>query len=234
MTFAFDAAPVWLDLLGVFFFAVSGSLLAARKDIDIVGSLLLASLVGLGGGIIRDLILAGGPPAAFSNPAYLVPPLLATVLVYSLYTSVARFTSLLTLFDAGGLALFCMTGTVKALDAGMNPVAAALLGVITAAGGGLLRDVTANEVPELFNPRDIYALPAFLGAALTTVLWVVGAFNVFTAAVVATIVFTFRVLAWRRSWQAPLAVHGWHRRKAGGDGAGGGGPSGGGNPGAGD
>lgn len=234
MTFAFDAAPVWLDLLGVFFFAVSGSLLAARKDIDIVGSLLLASLVGLGGGIIRDLILAGGPPAAFSNPAYLVPPLLATVLVYSLYTSVARFTSLLTLFDAGGLALFCMTGTVKALDAGMNPVAAALLGVITAAGGGLLRDVTANEVPELFNPRDIYALPAFLGAALTTVLWVVGAFNVFTAAVVAMIVFTFRVLAWRRSWQAPLAVHGWHRRKAGEDGAGGGGPSGGGNPGAGD
>lgn len=234
MTFAFDAAPVWLDLLGVFFFAVSGSLLAARKDIDIVGSLLLASLVGLGGGIIRDLILAGGPPAAFSNPAYLVPPLLATVLVYSLYTSVARFTSLLTLFDAGGLALFCMTGTVKALDASMNPVAAALLGVITAAGGGLLRDVTANEVPELFNPRDIYALPAFLGAALTTVLWVVGAFNVFTAAVVAMIVFTFRVLAWRRSWQAPLAVHGWHRRKAGEDGAGGGGPSGGGNPGAGD
>lgn len=234
MTFAFDAAPVWLDLLGVFFFAVSGSLLAARKDIDIVGSLLLASLVGLGGGIIRDLILAGGPPAAFSNPAYLVPPLLATVLVYSLYTSVARFTSLLTLFDAGGLALFCMTGTVKALDAGMNPVAAALLGVITAAGGGLLRDVTANEVPELFNPRDIYALPAFLGAALTTVLWVVGAFNVFTAAGIATVVFTFRVLAWRRSWQAPLAVHGWHRRKAGGDGAGASGGRDGGNPGRGD
>lgn len=234
MSFAFDAAPVWLDLLGVFFFAVSGSLLAVRKDIDIVGSLLLASLVGLGGGIIRDLILAGGPPAAFSNPAYLVPPLLATVLVYSLYTSVARFTSLLTLFDAGGLALFCMTGTVKALDAGMNPVAAALLGVITAAGGGLLRDVTANEVPELFNPRDIYALPAFLGAALTTVLWVVGAFNVFTAAGIATVVFTFRVLAWRRSWQAPLAVHGWHRRKAGGDGAGASGGRDGGNPGRGD
>lgn len=234
MSFAFEAAPVWLDLLGVFFFAVSGSLLAVRKDIDIVGSLLLASLVGLGGGIIRDLILAGGPPAAFSNPAYLVPPLLATVLVYSLYTSVARFTSLLTLFDAGGLALFCMTGTVKALDAGMNPVAAALLGVITAAGGGLLRDVTANEVPELFNPRDIYALPAFLGAALTTVLWVVGAFNVFTAAGIATVVFTFRVLAWRRSWQAPLAVHGWHRRKAGGDGAGASGGRDGGNPGRGD
>ena len=238
MTFAFDTAPVWLDLLGVFFFAVSGSLLAARKNIDIVGSLLLSSLVGLGGGIIRDLILASGPPAAFSNPAYLFPPLLATVLVYSLYTSVERFTSLLTLFDAGGLALFCMTGTVKALDAGMNPVAGALLGVMSAVGGGLLRDVTANEVPELFNPKDIYALPAFLGAGLTAVLWVAGAFNVLTAAAVATVVFTFRVLAWRRSWQAPLAVHGWHRRAEGetgsGTGAGSGDAGGGGNSGRGD
>jgi uncharacterized membrane protein YeiH len=212
MTFAFDNAPVWLDLLGVFFFAVSGSLLAARKNIDIVGSLLLASLVGLGGGVIRDLILDAGPPAAFSNPAYLVPPLLATVLVYFLFSSVQRFTSLLTLFDAGGLALFCMTGTVKALAEGMNPVAAVLLGVMTAVGGGLLRDVTANEVPDLFNPRDIYALPAFAGAALTAVLWVLGALNVLTAAAIAAVVFTFRVVAWRRSWQAPLAVHGRHRR----------------------
>lgn len=212
MTFAFYNAPVWLDLLGVFFFAVSGSLLAARKNIDIVGSLLLASLVGLGGGVIRDLILDAGPPAAFSNPAYLVPPLLATVLVYFLFSSVQRFTSLLTLFDAGGLALFCMTGTVKALAEGMNPVAAVLLGVMTAVGGGLLRDVTANEVPDLFNPRDIYALPAFAGAALTAVLWVLGAFNVLTAAAIAAVVFTFRVVAWRRSWQAPLAVHGRHRR----------------------
>ncbi len=220
MTFAFDNAPVWLDLLGVFFFAVSGSLLAARKNIDIVGSLLLASLVGLGGGVIRDLILAGGPPAAFSNPAYLVPPLLATVLVYSLYTSVERFTSLLTLFDAGGLALFCMTGTLKALTAGMNPVAAVLLGVMTGVGGGLLRDITANEVPELFNPKDIYALPAFTGATLTAVLWVAGAFNVLTAVAIAAVVFTFRVLAWRRSWQAPLAVHGWHRRVGGAPGSG--------------
>jgi len=212
MTFAFHNAPVWLDLVGVFFFAVSGSLLAARKNIDIVGSLLLASLVGLGGGVIRDLVLDSGPPAAFSNPAYLVPPLLATVLVYFLFSSVQRFTSLLILFDAGGLALFCMTGTVKALDVGMNPVAAVLLGVMTAVGGGLLRDVTANEVPELFNPRDIYALPAFAGAVLTSILWVSGVFNALTAVAIAAVVFTFRVVAWRRSWQAPLAVHGWHRR----------------------
>ncbi len=210
MTFPFDIDLVWLDLAGIFFFAVSGSLLAARKQFDILGSLLLASLVSLGGGVIRDIILAV-IPAAFTNPAYLVPPVLATVLVYFLFSSVQRFTSLLMLFDAGGLALFCITGTLKALSFGVNPFAAVLLGVTTAVGGGLLRDITANEVPQLFNARDLYALPAFSGAALTSVLWVFGSFNAVTACVVAAVVFAFRVVAWRRSWYVPLAVHGWHR-----------------------
>ena len=210
MTFPFDVALLWLDLGGVFFFAVSGSLLAARKQFDIVGSLLLASLVALGGGVIRDIIL-NTTPAAFSNPAYLAPPLLATVLVYFLFSSVQRYTSLLILFDAGGLALFCITGTLKALSAGMNPFAAVLLGVTTAVGGGLLRDITANEVPQLFDPKDIYALPAFTGAALTTILWMTGSFNALSACAVAAVVFAFRVTAWRRSWHVPLAVRGWHR-----------------------
>ena len=213
MTFPFDIALVWLDLAGVFFFAVSGSLLAARKQFDILGSLLLASLVSLGGGVIRDIIL-NTVPAAFTNPAYLVPPVLATVLVYFLFSSVQRFTSLLVLFDAGGLALFCITGTLKALSLGVNPVAAVLLGVTTSVGGGLLRDITANEVPQLFNPRDLYALPAFTGAALTSVLWVSGTFNAVTACAVAAVVFAFRVVAWRRSWYVPLAVNGRHRAGA--------------------
>lgn len=211
MTFSFDLALVWLDLAGVFFFAVSGSLLAARKQFDMIGSLLLASLVALGGGVIRDIIINTGPPAAFSNPVYLLPPLLAAVLVYFLFSSVQRFTSLLTLFDAGGLALFCITGTLKALASGLNPVAAVLLGVTTAVGGGLLRDITANEVPQLFDARDLYALPAFTGAALTAVLWHFQGFNAWTAALVAAVVFAFRVTAWRRGWYVPLAVRGWHR-----------------------
>ncbi|WP_445153579.1 trimeric intracellular cation channel family protein [Arthrobacter sp. Hor0625] len=211
MTFSYSLVSVWLDLAGVFFFAVSGSLLAARKQFDIVGSLLLASVVSLGGGVIRDLIINAGPPAAFTNPAYLAPPLLATVLVYFLFPSVRRFTSLLVLFDAGGLALFCITGSLKALAAGMHPVAAVLLGVTTAVGGGLLRDVTANEVPQLFDPGDIYALPAFAGAGLTVALSVTGTFGVLTASAVAAVVFAFRVTAWRRQWHAPLAVRGRHR-----------------------
>lgn len=82
--------PLALDLLGVFFFAVSGSLLAARKGFDLVGSVLLGSMVGLGGGVLRDIILADGPPAAFSNPIYLVPPLAAAALVYFTVKNVQR------------------------------------------------------------------------------------------------------------------------------------------------
>ncbi|MHA7277225.1 trimeric intracellular cation channel family protein [Arthrobacter sp. HLT1-21] len=209
MTNTVDVALL-IDLLGVFFFAVSGSLLAARKGFDLVGSLLLASLAGLGGGVARDLII-DTVPAAFSNPAYLIPPVLATLLVYFLFSGVERASNLLVLFDAAGLGLFCITGTVKALEFGLHPVAGILLGVTTAVGGGLLRDVVANEVPQLFDPRDIYALPAMLGAGLTTLLVSTGWFNVVTGAVVAALVFILRVLAWRFSWRAPLAVLGWKR-----------------------
>lgn len=204
----------------MFFFAVSGSLLAARKQFDIIGSILLACMVSLGGGVIRDIIIGAGPPVAFTNPVYLLPPLLAAVLVYFLFSSVQRYTSLLTLFDAGGLALFCITGTLKALTAGMNPVAAVLLGVTTAVGGGLLRDITANEVPGLFDARDLYALPALTGAGLTALLWQVGIFNGLAAGLVAAVVFAFRVTAWRRGWRVPLAVRGWHRMGAGSGAAG--------------
>ncbi len=203
MTAASQIALI-LDLLGVFFFAVSGSLLAARKGFDLVGSLLLASLAGLGGGVARDVII-DTPPAAFSNPAYLLPPLLATVLVYFTVAGVERIKRVVVIFDAGGLALFCVTGTVKALDFGLNPVAAVLLGVTTGVGGGLLRDVVANEVPQLFDPRDIYALPAMLGAAVVALLVGAGWFNLFTGTAAASVVFVLRLLSWRYGWRAPLA-----------------------------
>jgi uncharacterized membrane protein YeiH len=199
-----------LDLFGVFFFAVSGCMLAARKGIDLVGSLLLGSMAGLGGGVVRDLVI-GTVPAAFSNPLYLIPPVLAAVLVYFLLSGVERLGKLLTMFDAGGLALFCMTGAVKALDAGLNPVSAALLGVTTAVGGGLLRDVVANEIPALFNPRDIYAIPAFIGSALTTAASLAGWFNSLVGVLIAAVVFALRVAALHFAWHAPLAVRSRNR-----------------------
>ncbi|MGP6172307.1 trimeric intracellular cation channel family protein [Microbacterium sp. A196] len=193
-----------LDLFGTFFFAISGSLLAAQRGYDIVGSLLLGSLTGLGGGVIRDLII-GVPPTAFAEPVHLVAPVAAAVLVFFLSHGLERYSRPLLIFDAAGLALFCTTGTVKALEAGMNPVAAMLLGVTTGVGGGLLRDVVANRDPQLFNSSDLYAVPAFLGAALVAGLWFTVIPNVITVFLAAVVVFVFRLLSLHFHWRIPHA-----------------------------
>ena len=123
-----------LDLVGVFFFALSGNLLAARKNIDITGGLVLGLLAGLGGGLVRDVLL-GVTPLTLSEPVYLVPPFLAAAVVYLIGPYLHRVRLLIVGFDAGGLGLFCTFGTVRALDHGMPVASALLLGVITAAGG---------------------------------------------------------------------------------------------------
>lgn len=197
-----------LDLLGVFFFAVSGSLLAARRHFDIIGSLFLAFFAGLGGGVVRDLIINEDVPNAFSNPLYLIPPTLAATLVYVRLIRQDRMRRALLVFDAAGLALFCVTGTQTALAAGISPIMAVVLGVTTAVVGGLLRDVTANEVPEIFNPRGLYAVPAMFGAALSALLWWLGWFIWPTAALVMIAVFAFRVVSLRKRWMAPYADRG--------------------------
>jgi uncharacterized membrane protein YeiH len=194
-----------LDLIGVFFFAVSGSLLAARRDFDIVGSVMLASLVGLGGGVIRDLVINQGVPNAFQQPLYVVPPLLAALAVYLHVFGVRRLRRTLLLFDAGGLALFCVTGTLTALESGMGAVTSVLLGLTTAVGGGVMRDVVANEIPQVFQPQGLYAIPAVVGAALTSLLWNLDWFNVVTGSAVAALVFAARGLSLRHRWRVPLA-----------------------------
>ncbi|NMR29213.1 TRIC cation channel family protein [Crystallibacter degradans] len=194
-----------LDLLGTFFFAMSGCLLAARRNFDIVGSLLLGSLVGLGGGVIRDLIISQSVPTAFVEPIYLLAPVLAAVVVYFHVLGVQRFRRTLLIFDAGGLALFCVTGTLKALESGMGPVTSAVLGITTAVGGGVLRDVVANEVPQIFNPHGVYAVPAMLGASLVTLFSHLGWFNAYTGSAIAALVFGLRVLSLRFDWRVPLA-----------------------------
>jgi uncharacterized membrane protein YeiH len=193
-----------LDLLGTFFFAISGSLLAAQRGYDIIGSLLLGSLTGLGGGVIRDLII-GRPPVAFDQPIHLAAPVAAALLVYFLAAGVERYLRPLLIFDAGGLALFCTTGTATALGAGMNPTAAVLLGVTTGVGGGLLRDVVANRDPQLFTPSDLYAVPALLGAALTAALWFSSIPIALATFIAACIVFVFRVLSLHFHWRIPHA-----------------------------
>lgn len=200
-----------IELVGTFAFAVSGALLAARKQFDVVGSLLLAALAGLGGGVIRDLILGQDVPTSFAVPIYLIPVAVAVLAVFFRLIRQDRLRRTLVAFDAVGLSMFCVMGSSIAFAAGLNPVAATLLGVITAVGGGTLRDVVANDVPQIFNPNGVYAAPAFLGAAATTAALELDLFNGFVAVGIAVMVFAIRLVALKFKWTVPLAV--WHTRR---------------------
>lgn len=199
------AAVTTMDLVGVVFFAVSGAVLAVRKGYDIVGSLLLCLMVATGGGIIRDLIIGQDVPVAFRNPAYLLLPLVAAALVYFRIIDRNRGQHAVMLFDAVGLSVYCVVGTRVALIGGMSPVSAVVLGLVTAVGGGIIRDVVAGEPPAVFGGRGWYALPALFGAIVTALLGWAEWLNVYTSVAVMLVVLALRLVSLRRQWAAPAA-----------------------------
>ncbi|MEP1122845.1 MAG: trimeric intracellular cation channel family protein [Ilumatobacter sp.] len=194
-----------VDLVGVFFFAVSGGLLAVRKGFELVGVVALSLVTALGGGIIRDLVLGATPPTAFDDVLYLVVPLVAAVIVFVAHASIEhRFATPVQLFDAAGLGLFAVTGAVKASAFEANAVGAVLLGVVTATGGGIIRDVLANDPPHLFHPNSrLYAIPAALGATAIVIAWRNDFYSGGFAIAIAFVVFVVRLAAIRFGWRAP-------------------------------
>ncbi|MFJ1898175.1 MULTISPECIES: trimeric intracellular cation channel family protein [unclassified Streptomyces] len=201
-----------LDIVGIFVFAISGALLAVRKNFDVFGIAVLAEVTALGGGLFRDVIIGAVPPAAFTDLGYFTTPLLAAGLVFFLHPHVERIQVGINVFDAAGLGLFCVTGTVKAYDYGLGLTASAALGLTTAVGGGVLRDVLANEVPSLLRwDRDLYAVPAIVGAAMIVLCIRFDALNAFTSGAAVITAFALRLLALRYHWRAPRA---YNRRSA--------------------
>jgi uncharacterized membrane protein YeiH len=208
-----DAVVNILELAGLYVFATSGALMAIHKRFDLVGILVLALLTALGGGILRDLIIGDTPPAAFTNVNYLVIPLAAAVVTFFAHPLARRLTFTILVFDAAGLGLFSVTGTLKALSFDLGPLQAVLLGITTAVGGGMLRDITARETPALVQvDTDLYSIPAAAGAVV-----VAGAHHTdlpipVVATSAAVLVFLFRVVAMLRHWTAPRA---WEPRSRG-------------------
>ncbi|MET9520112.1 trimeric intracellular cation channel family protein [Streptomyces sp. NPDC002994] len=201
-----------LDLVGIFVFAISGALLAVRKNFDVFGIAVLAEVTALGGGLLRDLIIGAVPPAAFTDLGYFTTPLIAAALVFFLHPEVERIQGSVMAFDAAGLGLFCVTGTTKAYDYGLGLTASAALGLATAVGGGVLRDVLANEVPSLLRwDRDLYAVPAIVGAAMVVLFIRFDVLNAVTSGIAVVTAFVLRLLALHFHWRAPRA---WNRSSA--------------------
>jgi uncharacterized membrane protein YeiH len=153
-----------LNLAGTFVFGLSGGLAAVRAQLDVFGVVVLAVVVGLAGGITRDLLI-GIPPQTFRDWRYLVVAGSAGLVTFVAHPVLKRLERPILVFDAAGLALFCVTGASTALDHQVGAVEAVVLGAITGVGGGALRDVLLSEIPVVLR-SGLYAIPALAGAAI--------------------------------------------------------------------
>ena len=197
-----DNLLVAIDLLGVFVFALSGALLAVRKRFDVFGVAVLAVAAALGGGVIRDLLIGSVPPAALRDWRYAAAALLAAGVGFVASQPLERIGPAVRVFDAIGLGFFAVAGASKSLAFGLPPFAAVAMGVVTAAGGGVIRDLLAGEVPLVLR-REIYAVAALAGALVVAVAAVLDRYGAAAATAGIVLTATLRLIAVWRRWNAP-------------------------------
>ena len=193
-----------LDFVGTFGLALSGALVATRRRLDLFGVLVLSFAAATAGGMVRDVLLGATPPVAIVDWRYLAVSSAAGLLTFYRHAGVERMRNPVQIFDAVGLALFAVLGAGKALAAGLGPVGAVMLGVLTGVGGGIVRDVLVAQVPHVLQ-RELYAIAALLGATVVVVGHALGLPPAPTAIVGALLCFVVRWFAIRRGWHLPVA-----------------------------
>ena len=186
-------------------FAASGAAAGVAKRFDLFGIAFVGFVAALGGGILRDLVIGAVPPLAFADWRYAVTAVTAAVAVFWLHPRLARWRRTVLLLDAAGLGLFTVTGTLKAIDAGVPAVGACLIGMLTAIGGGLARDILTGDIPVVLQ-RDIYAVAALGGAILVTILRGADVADPLTMGMSALLITGVRLVALYRRWSAPVAA----------------------------
>jgi uncharacterized membrane protein YeiH len=196
----------FLDYAGVAVFAATGALAASRKQLDIIGFLFLASLTGIGGGTLRDIILGDTPVFWIRDSLYLAVCAAVAVVVYLAAPLVEYRYRLLLWLDAIGLSAYCVMGAAKGLAAGAPPLVAVVTGMMTATFGGILRDVISGE-PSVLLRREIYVTAALAGAATYVVLELLSAPIAVSATAGTAIAFGIRGGALRYGWTLPGYRH---------------------------
>lgn len=192
-----------LDLAGTFVFAISGAVAAKQRGLDLFGITAIAFIVACGGGIVRDLCIGAIPPAGLTNWRYLLVTVMATGMTVGFYPLVQKLYQPVLLFDALGLGLFAVTGAQKTLAFGHNAEVAVLLGITTAVGGGVVRDVLLNRIPVILE-REIYASAALIAALIVVFGRYVEWLSADWISIIALITcFVLRILALRFHWNLP-------------------------------
>lgn len=201
----YDSGKVLLvaDIAGTFLFGIEGADAAIRGNLDLLGLMVLAFSTALAGGVVRDLLIGAVPPESIKNWRYAATAFTAAILTFFFYRMVEAFPAqLMMVLDAGGLALFAVAGTEKALDYKIHPFMAALLGTITGVGGGTIRDIFLAHVPRVLQ-SDIYATAALAGAVILIVLRKLNASPMVAALWGGGFCFALRVVAALLHWNLP-------------------------------
>ena len=178
-------------------------MLGVRRRLDIFGVLVLSFAASSAGGIARDLLIGAVPPAAISDWRYFTVAMAAGLIVFFWHSPLRRLQTPIRLFDAAGLALFAVSGTEKALAAGLNPLMAALLGMLTGVGGGIVRDLLVARTPIVLR-ADLYAVAALVAALIVVTGHLLDWPVIPTALGAAATCFGLRLLAIRRGWNLPV------------------------------
>lgn len=192
-----------LDLFGTMAFAVTGAFKAIEHKSDIVGIIILATITGVAGGTIRDIVLGEFPTNSISDPAYVIITVATGVVIFFLYSHLKKHWNVFLKFDAIGLGVFTIIGATFAFNIfGLNYLAMVLAGVLTAIGGGILRDVFVNQVPIVFI-KEMYASASFVGVTIFYLLLLAG-IELYAATIAGIIIITgLRLVAMKYNWNLP-------------------------------
>ena len=192
-----------LNLVGTFAFGISGGLAAVRNKLDVFGAVVLAAVVGLAGGIMRD-VLIGIRPATLGDWRYLAAAGGAGLLTSFSHPVLGRIQRPIDTLDAAGLATFCVTGAATALAHGLGTLEAIILGTMTGIGGGIVRDVLVREIPVVLR-GGLYAIPALIGAGIVTLAYRQGNYSTAFPIIAAAVCFAIRIAGLRYDLSLPAA-----------------------------
>ena len=193
-----------MDLGATFVFAISGATRGVHRRLDLFGVLVVAWVAAVAGGIARDLLIGAIPPAAIADWRYLATAVAAGLVGFFASDAIARLKTPVLLFDAAGLCLFAVTGTQKALAFGLDPVMAAMMGMITCVGGGVARDLLTLQIPTVLQ-SELYAVAALAGAASVALGAWAGLPILPTAVFGASLCLFLRLMSMYRGWRLPRA-----------------------------
>lgn len=191
-----------LDILGTFAFAISGAEKAVRYRLDWLGLIVLATVTGVGGGILCDVMLGATPPAALTNPIYFPICIVGAFFYLLMRKKIRKIRVFILVADALGLGFFTAVGAAKASAMAAGPYSVILFAAITAAGGGLIRDLLVSEIPQVLK-SDFYATAALIGGILFYVLEFANLGSTLRILITTAFTFSLRLLAMRKKLELP-------------------------------